>query len=482
MSFFYPQASVILEVLFEDFKLSSNAALQQAYTHPILCRSARVNINDYTTADTFDLEIDYKNFPFDPRSIRSCGVSIFMQDMKRVYNSDNSLTRITAGSENAVFLGFADEDQITFDDTKRTVRLNGRDFTGLFLDRTFPLGNLNLEKPVDQVMQSVLDALPENVSKKVTIRNDVKNPDGSTAQLPTLGKFYADKGAKSGVLNIASNQTYWEVIQELAQRSGLIAYIELDKLVISKPRTLYDKKKTVFFVYGKNLSNLEFKRKLGRRKNFNVIVRSLHPEGDPPILEAKIPLEANRDWSNATGIKLEEVKQQKVGPDGKPLPPEQAPVAPYISLVVNDVKDKNHLIEIGQGVYEEISRQEIEGSMTTKDMETPIYNADQGVQSGCFDVTKIRVGTPVSIEIDQDDLREISQVKDTAQRARLLKERCYPSKVADAFAQSLGQLPKVFYTKSVEFAMDAEQGFTCKVDFINFIEVDPKLANGSAGR
>ena len=91
MSFYYPQAAIILRVLWEDFNLENDKELKKVYTIPILARSMSVKINDYTKADTFTAEIDYKNFPFDPRTIRSLGVSIFVQNMEKVFRNDNQL-------------------------------------------------------------------------------------------------------------------------------------------------------------------------------------------------------------------------------------------------------------------------------------------------------------------------------------------------------------------------------------------------------
>lgn len=99
MSVYYPQASMILNVLWEDFGNSKDGDLQKLYTLPIIARRVTVHRNDYTTADTFDAEIEYKNFPFDPRCIRACGVAIYIQDMKRVYEDDNGATRIIPSEE-----------------------------------------------------------------------------------------------------------------------------------------------------------------------------------------------------------------------------------------------------------------------------------------------------------------------------------------------------------------------------------------------
>jgi hypothetical protein len=66
----------------------------------------------------------------------------------------------------------------------------------------------------------------------------------------------------------AKKDKYWEVIQDLVGKAALVAYIELDELIIAKPRALYEGTNAKQFIYGKNLKSLEFKRKLGRVKGF----------------------------------------------------------------------------------------------------------------------------------------------------------------------------------------------------------------------
>ena len=110
MGVYFPQATAILRVRWENEK-STNSSFEEVSDLPILCKSVKVAINDYTQADTFEIEVDYKNFPFDPRCIRAVAVTIAMEDTKRIFNEDNSLKyivpRIDGTNPNVVFVGFA---------------------------------------------------------------------------------------------------------------------------------------------------------------------------------------------------------------------------------------------------------------------------------------------------------------------------------------------------------------------------------------
>lgn len=404
-----------------------------------------------------------------------------MEDVKKVFNGDNSLVNVfpreTGANPNVILRGFADEERITFDDTKRTVRLEGRDFTALLIDKKYNKGAISLEKRVDEVLSSILADNEETA--QIVLENQVQG------ELPILSSFWGEKDLLSGKRNSKKDETYWDVIQDIVRRAGLIAYIELSKLVLSTPRNLYDKNRAVKFVYGKNLMNLEFSRKIGRRRGFNLIVRSLNLS-TKEVLEAKIPLQATQEWSDATGIANVEVKLKKIKADGTAETAEKEEVAPYMSFLVADVTSEDQLIKVGEGLYEEIGRQEIEGNMTTAEM----ASADGMLKE--FNLLHLRNGTPLQIYMNQGDLSALSafyksdgslkefdpsntssakkraQIEATV--AKYLEARGWASKTATQFARAYGAYGDLFYTKAVEFSLDNDQGFKCKIDFINFIQ------------
>ncbi len=485
MSFYFPQAAITLRVLFEDFG-QGQAKLQELHSLRVLARSVEVNLNDYTQADTFSCEIDYKQLPFDPRAIRSCGVTISMQNMRgtpesgKEFSVSRTANVIEPSDDNTIFIGFADDDTITFDEERRTVRLEGRDFTALLLDQKYTAGPIDLAKPLDKIIRAILDLYKEtryNGTTKTGLQIDNRVREA----LPNLGAICPDFNDKGQTKNVKRNESPWDVIQDLVARAGLIAYVELDKLVISKPRVLYDAQQAKRFVYGKNLSKLELKRKIGRMKNFNVACRSLSIE-TKEVLLAKIPLEATAAWSSATGIPAKEVKIPKMSAVGNRTgttknPGDKTPInaaavpedeaAPYLTFRFPNVKSKAHLIKIGEKLYEELGRQQLEGNFSTREMETM-----DGLNQ-CFDLLKLRIGTPVQIQIDQADMEGLSQKNGERERSQFLQMRGYTPQVANILAQTLKRPSMIFYTRGVRFS-HSDQGFSIDVEFINFIELPEK--------
>jgi hypothetical protein len=460
VSFFYPQAAMVLRVVWEDFKFQSDPKKQKEYRIKVRAKRVAVSINDYSTADTFSADLDYKSFPFDPRCIRSLGVSIHFEDMKKLCDNGGVPSKIVPSDGNTVFLGFADEESIKLDENSRTVSFEGRDYTALLIDAKYDKGTLDLSRPLKSILEELLSGLK-------TI-GDITIDNRTGAELPILGKFAPDFNELGAHKNSHKHDTYWDVIQDLIRRAGLIAFIELDKLVISKPQNLYDGLKQYQFLYGKNIKELEFKRKLGRQKGFNVSLRSLNIE-KKEVLEAKIPLEATDEWLKAIGLPKDEVKIEKLNAKGEV----KKDIAPYIGFLITNIVSKEQLIKVGEKTFEEIWRQQIEGSFSTKEMVIAV--GSRGVE---YDVTKIRNGTPINIEIDQRDMKSFSRHTTVDARIKFLKDNGYEPSVAEALANSAGKFSTTFYTKAVEFTMSEDEGFSMKVGFLNFINLGEKKKGG----
>jgi len=493
MGIFYPQSAMALRVLWENMQKTTDITTAQ-YDLPVTPKRVEVNINSYREADTFSADLDFKNFPFDPRAMRAVGVTIYMEDMKRLRDEFGQEVRIVPGPSNIVFQGFVDEESIKLDESAGVITLSGRDYTSLLLDRPFitakgTIPTLDLGLPLDTCIQLLLSALPETRAIKVVNRTG--------ADLPVVAKYAGDYNALAGQKNSERKDKYWEVIQDLVGRAALICYIEIDKLVITNPRALYGETKAKQFIYGKNLKSLEFKRKLGRVKGFNIQVQSLHVE-KKQVLIAKIPEQASDAWLASLGIPKEPVKIPRMGAGGQVTQEN----APYLTFSVPDITEQSQLIRIGEKTFEEVGRQEIEGTLETKDMIVGEITSNElgyavggkskanklqvgfgavvGVEAGItagqgtFDLLKIRNATPIAVLIDWEDLQAISQETDPGTRYQYLKEHCYSEQVASALATVIGKYPNVFYTRSVKFSMSADDGFSCSIDFINYVRAPKK--------
>jgi hypothetical protein len=461
-----------------------------------------VDINDYTKADTFSCSLDYRLFPFDPRLIRACGVTIHLQDRGKLFQDNNDLNSIVLDASNTVFVGFVDTNKIQLNETDRTVDLEGRDFTALLIDTPWYGDPIPMTEPIHAIMRRILDSSEQTKAIPIELRlgseepilfkhgedpavSFNKLPEAAKKDVPTLANLGADLGATAGSKNVAKNDSQWEIIQAMADKSGLICYIDLDKLVLTKPRNLYDRKKSKMFMYGQNLKNLTFERKLGRQKGFNVRVVSLD-FATKTLVEALIPEHSSDEWSKSIGIVKKRITVPKPMPPGteqkkeqpgnttpgkketdpKAVVPEGETDAPFMTFKVSDIKDKDHLVRVGEKIFEELGRQQIEGTFETSEM--VVFDRE----GNSFDCTNFNIGTPVEIIIDGLDLSQIKKIDvNQGMRAKALERRGFEPKIAATMSEVIEKIDTPFYTKEVEMNFDQDNGFQLKIGFINFIEI-----------
>ena len=468
MSVYYPQAAMVLSIRFENFE-GEPISTEETTELFVVPRDISVEINSYAEADTFSATLDYKTFPFDPRTIRAIGVLIYMDNTKSLFADDGTQKRVRTEltGSNAVFVGFVDEETITLNESERTVSMEGRDNTSFFLDkkRDFPLP-INLKKRIDGVFNLLLKEMGESVEK---IRLEVRGIDVN--RLPVFSNLQKDQDPAAGKKNKRKGESYWDIMKRIARLSGLICYIDRNRLVLTPPRNFYAEKEVVKMIYGNNLKSLTYKRKIGRQKANNVVVYSVAIEGKGKNV-AILPQDATDPvFIEKFGKKAITVEQFDA--DGKPI--DKPKLAETLSFQIPDVEDRAHLIRVGEATYEQISRQHLEGSLSTNEMVFVRHKLGEDPRQGKAALFRdLRTGTAIEITIRDDDLEKIRSTSDFATRVDYLLSKNYPQEIATEFATSMEKIKYNFYTKSIVLSISQSEGFSIDIDFINFIELDKK--------
>lgn len=501
MSTYYPQAAVKLIVIWETFDNVQEEAQQRALeseairnpaAFEVQAKSVTVDINDYTQADTFALTIDYNQFPFDPRTMRSVQVTIAMEDMRsreRIRIRDKLGDR----DSNIVFIGFADTQEISFDDRMREVYLEGRDYTGLLLDTSRILvdkrnaaGDIIGVKRAPRLRlagKRVDIAFNSLLREKLAFR-------GLSVEVRLGGQKTPNLGKDGNKIN---NASYWHIIEKYISNIGLIAYMEVDKLVITNPRNLFatDQQRLVQMVYGANLSKLAFNRYIGRQKTFNIRVTS-RQRGSKTILRTEMPKDAvTARFKNLFGVKDEQTGAFKATAYQERVPTANGTtqkVDPeYQYFTVTAVDNINQLKIIAEKLYENVSRQHLEGYLQTKEMrfietkgieesERFISLVRAGRESEVsrerIAFSNLRIGTALQVIFDQVDMNAINTMSEREARLQYLLSRGYSNQVASTLADALTKLSYRFFTIAVSYTLSESEGFKLNVDFINYVETD----------
>ncbi len=390
-------------------------------------KTASVTLPSYRQAGTFQLEFDWRELPIDPRLLRSIGVEIyagsvspedFSTGMTRVEPNGTrrsilSVTDASGASRDDLMLlcGLADTWFVTHNDTGSTVKIEGRDLRGVFLDSPCDpavLAKLDLKKDIVDVIGDLMMYHPAGKEMpELYQKNDW--PDNKPPSLFDKGgltrvrKGADGSGATSGMGGDAPN--FWDVITNFCSFVGAVPYFHGRSLRVRPAASLFDQSKSTFspldapfrpmprfddlgnpltirkFIYGRNIKELSFERKFTGTKAPTIQVNSYDTSspvrGEQKLLTARWP---------PTSEKLAAVSG--VYPSG------EVSQADVIQKTVNGVRDVDQLLTIAKNLYEEIGRGELGGNCSTS-----VLSSFKGSNEDP-DVCRIRPGDAVEFVFD----------------------------------------------------------------------------------
>ena len=485
-------------------------------------KTASVDLSGYRQAGKFSCTFDFRDLPFDPRIIRAIGVEIhlgvveagaFGQGMVRS-NPDGSrssvlITRDEAGrplQSTMIMVGTVDEHKVSHDEKSSTITLEGRDLRGVLLDSPVDPAiweNIDPTQTIVEVVAAVVAKHPLGSTIHTETRSDdwdggiVPSPVGALGALARTGKGASGKKATISPPGDKNKQNYWDVITYLCTLVAAIPFFEGEILYIRPSRSLYDlerketndpSKKTPFkdaqprtvsgqtapltfrrMVYGDQVRSLSFTRKLGGVKARPVQVQGYDAsqKGQEKLVSVIWPVPTPGGVGTAT-----KAKTTSVAPSGKAAQEDILRTPPIYGIT-----DKDALLEIARGVYEEVGRQELGGSCDTKAL------ASFGGSNSDPDLLRLKPGDPVEFLVNQRALGSrsplvaqlINDVRvDEAEAIRQLTERIGDGQLARvAVLTSRGLLiglGNTFRTSSVSFSWDASSGVGISFEFQNYVE------------
>jgi hypothetical protein len=487
----------------------------------VIPKQASFELPGYRQAPKFNMTLAWRDLPLDPRAVRALGVEIYVGVLASDQFSRNMLFKESPGlaasllakPENLLLAGVADSIETGFDEHGSTLSLEGRGLQGIFLDARIhqdSLQGLPVVQPIGALVEMLLaragmggkvpveveaasewpgGRVPEVATKDVVTRANMGR-DGTTPAMPT-------KGDSSTIL-------FWDLVTNFCFLVGAVPYFEGHTLRIrpavnlyqrqdrarqgrtpfkdSKPRSIRTQKGPEQFslrrmVYGKNLLNFRLSRKLaGASKLPTIRVVCNNPDAETPgagqILEAQ--------WPPKTADEKE--KTSSVAPNGGESKQE------LMTIPVYGIKDLTRLEQIARALFEEISRNELSGSASTKDL------ASLGGDNGDTDLMRLRPGDPVEFLVDATGLRVFPPIvsdantlasKSPEEATRLLAEQLGDRDLAELLVgTSRGQfqgLQDFFHVQTVKYGWDVSSGIAVDFDFQNYVEARYEGAKANTG-
>lgn len=431
---------------------------------PMRVQSANLDSNDHLHADELELTGDIADVGVDPRFVRDANVAYWLEDVK---DETQDIT-----SKPARFLGIALEVARRKSAAGNQLTLKCVDYTSLFLScKPFPPDGIPAySDTLLDAWQKICDhtgvfSLASNklVSTVAALRSAIDFRGGASAST-TLGQAVSARIRKQGgEIIVKPHSDAWAVWQHCVGMCGLVSYIDGNRCVVTTTVDLFaDDGSAPALVWGSNILEHE-ERASARQKAKGVAlvsfdpltgttIEAFYPEpGDARFQAQKRPT-AKR--SAKASVATTEIKSED-----------------YEFQSYPGVTDPAVLFDVARTAYDQRSRQELEGKLTTAEFQVGAPNGGQ------VDLIGLRSGSSLSVQIDPEIERGVFSTLSNVDRIQYLLARGYSDSAARLIAATAKQRMKYGFTfkaKKVrtELATQGDSGsFRVHVDYWNCIEL-----------
>lgn len=248
-------------------------------------------------------------------------------------------------------------------------------------------------------------------------------------------------------------------------------------------------------VWGHNVKSMKIQRQLGRIKAPGVRIVSYNPDAAPKErrLEVFFPTKPRSTWVQAEGT------GRKAGAKG------HKPVEEIVTFVIHGVRDKDVLQQAAVSLYHSLSRKELSIAIETDDMASFVDPSLPESGNDNPDLLRLRPGMEMQVRVARnpgDDARDrglvVNELSDLFRRQgdpqflrgllRGNRSSLISPAARDRLDQSLARLEAAyqsakltssFYTKVVRHTFSNDEGYSCSMELINFVEARALPANVS---
>ena len=422
---------------------------------------ARVTKNDFNSADEAEVDIAYAQAPFDPRLLSNAIVYVYLANAAGTGEWRPQPTDLR-------FVGIVNSAERTLDDEHKTVRLRALDYTTLFLSmKPYPqsTGSPLLSQTLRQAWATVCDHVGfydfttptgQLTSSVSDLRANIRGiPDDSLLDQP-IGSAMLSRIAQLGAVQIPHEADGWAAWRACVDPLGLLTWIDGDTCWVAQAPDYYSAKNPAVFQYGQNVKMVSESRDVSNLNGKGIHLTSFDPVTGK-TLESFFP---HRDDQR--------VVKKRLNATRTPGAPGLAPVTDYEHQTYPYSCTQDSLNAVAERVWEERSRQELEGRLTTNKM--TVLAKDGKTQ---IDLLGMKHGDQIIVALDQVALDEMRKLPTTFARSYYLLQRGFSASIAALIARDQGYLSRLlptFVVKQVTFDYDSEaQSFNTEVSFCSRI-------------
>jgi len=452
--------------------------------------TVQIERNGLATADTCTVTLDYLDAPLDPRVIRAAHVEVLLGVVpaddfeagaeRGEQRADGSLlSSVGKEPDGSIlgatrFVGFVDDWSVKYSEDGDTVILECRDMSAQLRDlKVNPGESIDLSLPLDQGVQAFLEAVSPT-TRGITVRfaGEGAAPIPRDAA-PVKRRARRGRTARRGRRG-DQDMTLWDHVTDVCRAAGFIPQVRDFELVIAEARTLFGTETARRMVYGQNIKQLEFSRRLQGQKVPTIEVRAYDAELGQTRW-ARYPTRAGQIASGIFGRQNppRPLRANEVTPSGA------NPAESIRVLEVSGVTDPGVLERVARNAFEQLGRQEIEGSLQTHDASS----YDQPPEEA--DLLQAQPADPVEVLIVAADPG--GGVDDVGPNTTLAQLQAFSRARREAYLVSIGwdrrvaanlaalqeatAFQTVFRVQDVRVSWDFDQGLKVDLGFTNYITV-----------
>lgn len=420
------------------------------YTYEVPVKRARLVANDHNHADTLSVEVDWIDAGLDPRFIAggTCEFYLGNADGAGEWEPDDKSLQ---------FLGRMVKPARSSQGDTLTVELEFHDYTSFFLlakpfaSDGVPLYSDDLRQAWARICEHVPGA--EDLADNIEFLGVDK--------VPKIGDAVAERFRKLGKLHVTPATDAWAVWQQCVGAMGLLSFIDLDQCIVTTALDFYTAGDPPRLVWGKNLLSFS------EQRNNDFALRGVGLTSFDPLTGRTI--EVIHDPHHTM---IRPSAKKRTSKKGKP-PRIKYDYGQIDFFQYPGVTSEEKLKEIAERVYEERSRQAMEGSLSTVDFDADTANGE------VFDLLTLGSGDLIEVRfLDSDDAEFLRGFDSKGERVAYLVERGYTTDVANVLAANVDSITdksSQFYVKSVEAEIESTNeggSFKITVNYIN--KIDPK--------
>lgn len=409
-------------------------------------------VNDHLHADELRLTLDWSDAGIDPRTLRNARCLFWAWDAAlEDFDPDKHLR----------FAGIAQDVERGLSGDASHVTLRCADWTCMFLGRPLPQQGVprfdqSLREAWAQICDHVgyWDVETQSIVSSVEALRDQLDFRSADADGRSIGDTVPERYRLIGAPSFAgAHANAWKVWTSLVGSMGFHTFVDRDRIVVVRASDFYDDAKAAVFQYGTNILSIE-ERVDTAKTTRGIILRTWDPTTMAPI-EAIYPAPGDPSLKS-TRVAAGRSKKNRKLPGS-----EDFDIFTYPALLTQDALDDR-----AKEAYEERSRQELEGKITTA--ETRVFDA-QGNPSSVFD---LRTGQGIKVQWDIDDEDEV-HARSPADQVRHYMDRGYSQNTAEFLVENIKRtsiLSDVHHVKAMTVDLTAER-YEVSISYHNRIKL-----------